>query len=423
MRDLKHQVQGANTYRHTSSADYDNPGQLPVDLTDIESKPSIHHSLNDSTVSWGPAPFDLRRSIEAAMEEFEQLLIRNPLQNSTTNSSDEYSAALQRRSAHIEHARHFITAVRPEALLFGRWFAVMRHYALRGEKSDWAVVEALFFAFRHSLTANRCSVQPIPQLIQYLLAEDPGCASVREILFPTDSRWGDRSGVAGGEDSPSKVNVMAVAYLNFFCSLHQDAATQIQETVTVINIAKASKVLLTEELVIPLLRSLCSSGRVTKARTFMEKAKGMYDITVTFDTMEVFVNGYCDTSQWEEALQMLEEIHMIGYVRRQPERYTVLCGKVIDRISTEFKVERCFGMVVHMLKNTGLIPDGKISRAVVSACIREGNYSLIREWSRLVRNAYERIALSYKSLETARKVTDIWSEIGATCQEMASACT
>jgi hypothetical protein len=312
---------------------------------------------------------------------------------------------------------HFIFKGRRNlSLEVPRWQLVLRYFLAQASEDSIPVAAGLVLMYRCAFPLEVCTSPLVLKIVEHLLAEESTFDQAGEIFFPllSSNLW----------QNPKKTNnsLLAVAYLKHFFETHQDFDQWDAELRKVLLIAKASGISLSEDFTMPIIEALCHAGNMDRVVITLDELEKQYGISVTQDSLEALSYGYAAAGSWKDVSSVLEVMHSRGYSRNHSARFQSFYARLIELYSVENTAESCFGFTILTVKNSGLIPGIRVSRAITCAAIRDGRHELIHEWGRLVDKVYSRLDPPFSALEGALQFSEACRRVGASCVEIASAC-
>lgn len=302
------------------------------------------------------------------------------------------------------------------SLEVARWQLVLRYFLARTSEDNLTIAAALVLMYRCAFPLEACTSPPVLKIVEHLLTDESTFEQAGEILFPllSSSLW----------QNPKKTNdsLLAIAYLKHFLETHQDFDRWDAELRKVLLVAKSSGISLSEDFTMPIIEALCHAGNMDRVVITLDELEKQYGISVTQDGLEVLSYGYAAAGNWKDVSSVLELMHSRGYPRNHSARFQSFYARLIELYSVDNTAESCFGFAILTVKNCGLIPGSRVSRAITCASIRDGRHELILEWGRLVDKVYSRLEPPFSTLDGALQFSEACRRVGASCVEIASAC-
>lgn len=302
------------------------------------------------------------------------------------------------------------------SLEIARWHLVLRYFLAQDNDNRMAIVSAIVSMLRFAFPIEVCTFPSVLKIVEHHLSDESSFGQAAELLFP--SPWPPMT------PASQKMNdsFLAIAYLTHFLETHENFELWIAEMRKVFLVAELSGVSLGEDFAIPIIKALCHAGNMDRVFLTLDELEKRYGIAVTLDSLEDLSNGYAVAGNWKEAASVIELMHDRGHSRKHPDRFQSFYAKLIELFSKDNTADSCLGFTVLAIKNAGLIPGSRVSRAITCASIRDGRHELILEWGRLVDKLYSRLDPPFSTLESALQFSEVCRNIGASCVEIASAC-
>ncbi|KAK5046237.1 hypothetical protein LTR84_008380 [Exophiala bonariae] len=301
-------------------------------------------------------------------------------------------------------------------LKMAHWHLVLQHFLAQPSDDRMTIATAIVSIFRPVLPIEACTFSPVLEIVKHHLSNDSSLGQASDVLFP-------RQEIAVSKASPKTDDYfLAVSYLIHRLETDHDFESWITEMRKILHLARLSGISLGKSFSVPIIKALCQAGKMEKVLLTLNDLEKQYNIAITQDSLEDLCNGYAVAGNWKEASSVIELMHVKGYSRKNPERFQSFYAKLIELFATNNTAERCLGFTLHAMKNAGLIPGGRVSRAISCASIRDGRHELVLEWASLVEKVYSRLDPPFSTLQAALQFSDTCRGIGASCVEIASAC-
>ncbi|KIW76063.1 hypothetical protein Z517_10808 [Fonsecaea pedrosoi CBS 271.37] len=297
---------------------------------------------------------------------------------------------------------------------YRRWLAVMRHFTTRPSTLNWAMAEAVFYEHRSLFRLKDLSIQPVFDLVQYLLETDTTSSRVQNILFP-DSLQQDSA-------DPAEAFQLSIKYLNYFCEEQHTVSECLEETKKMIDIARRHGLAPSQDIIMPVLKALVRLRDSDNADIVLDQLWPMLGNVEYIDILSEYTFLNACEGNWAVVESTLDKIHGVNTSRFRPVEFARLFQRLLLQHAAQNPSAQSFGFTVHAIKYAGLIPTGLISRTLICACIRDRRYDLVVEWVRLVKEAFPRVSLGFDLLQGGWILADTLMEVGASCEEVARAC-
>lgn len=301
-------------------------------------------------------------------------------------------------------------------LEIARWHLVLQYFLAQDNDNRMVIASAIVSMLRFAFPIEVCTFPTVLKIVEHHLSDESSFEQAAELLFP--------SPCLPMSPASQKTNdsFLAIAYLTNFLETHQDFELWIAELRKVFLAAELSEVSLGVDFATPIIKALCHAGNMDRVFLTLDELEKRYGIAVTLDSLKDLSNGYAVAGNWKEAASVIELMHDRGHSRKHPDRFQSFYAKLIELFSKDNTAESCLGFTVSAIKNAGLIPGSRVSRAITCASIRDGRHELILEWGRLVDKLYSRLDPPFSTLESALQFSEVCRNIGASCVEIASAC-
>lgn len=292
-----------------------------------------------------------------------------------------------------------------------RWLAVMRYYT-QGDEQHWAMAEAAFHSFRFQFEPEDIFSPPVVELVKNLLATARTSDRVQEILFP--------SIVPEGFDAVIFYN-LPFQYMSTFCETHDDTAC-VEELAKIQFIAKRTRYEPRLNLFTPYIRKRLRQNDTEDATTLSDVLQPLCGTDSEPRIWAECALWHASQGNWDDVQEILDLIHLTGYPRRRPGHYALLFHKLLLRYLANSNAVHSFGFLINGIKFAGLQPLHMISTTLICACVKERRFDLVAEWTSMIREAFPRVSLTFKTERKAWHLGRALLESGASCQDIADVC-
>lgn len=293
------------------------------------------------------------------------------------------------------------------------WVATMKAFSATNKEADWAMLELLYYEFRHYFPSHISPV-PVRRLARYLLATGHESSRLRGALFPHNHQDGHLS----DRDACLTVN----HYLSEFCQDCPDAESQVAELGKIILVAESAGAPMSEHLIVPVIRSLCAMGDLTRAQSVVDEMATLHGVPITFYTEDLLVIGYAAAGNWAHVEDALDRLHRKGLSRSQPIQFSTLFKDVFEHYVAQHSLAQSYDFLVFAVRYWGLVPTSFISTRFIKACIKDARYDFIQEWVQAVRESFPQVDIGTSNHVAALRIGQTWKEMRASCEDVEKSC-
>lgn len=254
-------------------------------------------------------------------------------------------------------------------------------------------------------------------LVQHLLSDASTHRQAVRVLFPRPDL---PTGARGSREQ--RLWLRAHYYMQEICALIPDPKMWETQATAILNAARAEGIAGHASVLESVTRSLCAQGLPKQAEELIRSVTKSYDLDRHIRLDQLLALGYARNHDWTAVNRIMQSLQDLGVPRERPKWYSILFRDIFTLHLQDHSLELTYDYLVNAMGYWKLTPTRPISCALITACIKTGDYVHLQQWLEAIRSMWPRIDIGTSSRKLAMEIGMAWIEKQATCEQIERAC-